>query len=240
MTNEQDPRYEKVRKLLNKAERAATEEEAEAFFAKAQELMTKWMLDEAKLQATGKAEQDKLVGRRFKIATTYKHADQALLMGICKANDCQIHGWTGSPDIHVFGFEGDVERVAFLYSHLQMQSARAARKAVQPSWDDSSPYIFKRSFRLGFARAVARRLQLSRQEAQQAAVDEDASLLPVLASRANQVLEEFRRQNPHLRTTRGRGLNGSSAGASAGRAAGERADLGGGRVGTDTRGALGR
>lgn len=239
MTDEQDPRYEKVRKLLNKAERAATEAEAEAFFDKAQELMTRWMLDEAKLQAMGDRPREGFTNRRFKIATTYKHADQALLQGIAKANDCRVHGWTYSPDLNVFGYEGDVERVAFLYTHLQVQAARAARKAVQPSWDTNSPYIFKRSFRLGFASTVAKRLQLSRHETQQAAVAEDASLLPVLANRANDVLEAFRKRNPNLVSRKGPGINGSAAGHAAGHVAGQTADIGGGRVGGGSRGAIG-
>jgi hypothetical protein len=41
---------EKVRKLLVKAEGASTSEEAEAFFAKAQSLITKWEIEEAELR----------------------------------------------------------------------------------------------------------------------------------------------------------------------------------------------
>jgi hypothetical protein len=58
-----DKMLDKVRKLLAKAERAGTEHEAEAFTAKAQELILRYAIDEAMLQRKGEKQSEQIVAR---------------------------------------------------------------------------------------------------------------------------------------------------------------------------------
>jgi hypothetical protein len=229
----EDNRAEKVRKLLAKADRAATPEEAEAFYSKAHELMTKWALDEAVLRANDPS--------RFEfdesaiiIKTTYKQADVQLAVQIAISCGCEHFVSTrhnGTVSFHFFGEKGDVNQALFLYTSLQVQVAAMARREVKPIWESCSDHAYRRSFRLGFAVRIGERLREARDRTIQDAVSTNPDLLPVLVSDEEKVSAEFRERHPDLVRSRRSRFSISGHGMGAGAQAADGADIGNARVG---------
>lgn len=235
---EQEKMIDKIQKLLAKAERTNSEPEAEAFYSKAQELMTKWAVDDAMLAShAGSNVQDELGEDSIKVAGTYFQSDVRLAGVIARANNCRILQAKWSHTIHFIGFQSDRERCKLLFASLQIQCARFAKREC-PSTNDYgekldgwNKYVWKRSFRFGFADTVGRRLReaMERTVKQEDRKSGGNSLLPVLADRKGQV-ERFFEQTPHGKG-RASNLQANWSGGAAGRRAGDRADLGQPRVG---------
>src|SRR5690606_34689307 len=86
-TFDRESYVEKVRKLLAKAEGAATEEEADAFFAKAQDLMTKWEIAEAEI-ADARAAAGvnwKIESRRYPLSSFSPNQDSLAMQCVASA-----------------------------------------------------------------------------------------------------------------------------------------------------------
>lgn len=109
---------DKVRKLLAKAEDpATTPEEAEAFTAKAQQMMTKYAIDLAMVADPATA--DRLVERDWVVEGPYASHKVSIINAVARANDCralyaELPG--GRKRIYVVGFDGDVEWVETLFA----------------------------------------------------------------------------------------------------------------------------
>lgn len=231
---EQEKIVDKIQKLLAKAERTTSQEEAEAFYSKAQELMTKWAVDDAMLAAHAGAagKKDEIGEDSIQVAGTYFQSDVRLATVIARANNCRTLQAKWSHSIYFIGFESDRERCKLLFASLQIQCARFAKRECPTTteWGDKIPgwdkYVWKRSFRFGFADTVGRRL---REAMERTVKTEDKksggnSLLPVLADRKGQV-ERFFEQTPKGKG-RASSLQADWSGKAAGRAAGNNADLG--------------
>ena len=227
-----DQKLDVIRKLLAKAEGAATPEEADAYNAKAAELMARHGIDEALLAATGE-KRDEIATLKVDTPNPYPRAKADLLGGIGEALRCQVvfHGATGTRcrRVTLIGFESDLARVELLYTSLLLQGTRQVVHA-RPSWHlDESLAAFRRSWWTGFTHVVCRRLALAEQRAARER-DQDrpgtgAEL--VLADRAQLVRhrkdEMFGKLKDAPRVPDGSGYNN---GADAGR----RADIGGKRI----------
>ena len=83
-----DQKLEVIRKLLAKAEKAATAEEASAYNAKAAQMMASHGVDEAMLAATG-VKQDALGERRIALADPYSQEKAQLAGLIGRALGCR-------------------------------------------------------------------------------------------------------------------------------------------------------
>ena len=119
---------ERVRKLLAKAEaEGCTPEEAEALTAKAAELMAKYGIEQALLDATKPSADNKPTDRKFDIPAPYATVKSSLLFNIGKAMGCngvRLTSRTGDGVVlHMFGFRSDVERAEILYTSLLLQMA---------------------------------------------------------------------------------------------------------------------
>src|SRR5881227_1360522 len=79
---------QKVRALLAKAEATPFEAEAEAFTAKAQELMARYRIDRAVLEATGREPGAEPARRQVTVDDPYADAKALLLARIATANGC--------------------------------------------------------------------------------------------------------------------------------------------------------
>lgn len=181
---------DKVRKLLAKAEATDNPNEAEAFSAKAAELIAAHRISPERLRASGPA--DRLQLRRIVIGRgAYVRARLALLGVVCAGHDCEIvyeSGPSGAVAL-VAGFGDDLDLVAVLYESLHLQAAaqmagvRRATPAATQRW--------RRSFLFGFASRVGETLRESSRHAAASArrATTDASLLPDLPARAEQVRE---------------------------------------------------
>lgn len=235
----------KVRKILAKAEDpATTPEEAETYTAKAAELVATYGIDQALLaeQAPG----SDVVGDRVVLLEAPYALDKAnLLSGVAIALRCRAvqrtrySGGAKQLSMHLFGYASDLARAEVLYTSLLLQASSGLRRSYAPPGESVAAY--RRSWLAGFTAAVVCRLRESEERAARVAqsggsapVGRSVSL--VLADRSVAVRNAVEREYPHLRKAQARSLSGS--GGRSGYVAGQRADLGGTRVGRDSPGQL--
>jgi Protein of unknown function (DUF2786) len=237
-----DTMLEKVRKLLAKAEDpGCTSAEAAALNDKAAELIAKYGVDCALLAASA-PEVDPVGDRTISIYPPYA-LDKASLLGVVahalRCRSVRIKQRTGVGNtygMHLFGCQSDLQRTELLYTSLLVQASYGLAAAAVPSFEPLA--TFRRSWIAGFTQAVGIRL---REAERRASADADAgdgpSVALVLADRGDRVAQRMSEAYPRLSTAPPRRLMGSGAGH--GYAAGQRADLGGVRLGRPTAGRLG-
>ena len=242
-----DPLLAKVRKLLAKAEdAAATPAEAETYNAKATALMAAYGIDRALLAATDP--DSDVVGDRVVVLDAPYARDKATLLGaLAHELRCRSVLRTRYPDgvkelsLHLFGYDSDLLRTDVLFTSLLVQATVGMVGAPAPPGE--SVAAFRRSWLAGFTRAVVTRVgDAERKAAGEAGREEAAHRSPtsvalVLADRAAVVEDALAGRYPRLGSARPRTLSGS--GMAEGWAAGQRADIGGGRLTRPSRGALG-
>jgi len=222
---------ERVRALLAKAESTAFPAEAEAYSAKAQELIARHSIEEA--LSVGPAAEVVPFARRVGVDHPYENEKATLLDAVARANHC-LTVW--SPELGfttVFGFDTDIDAVELLYTSLLVQANRAMAQAEPPGGRAGKARLkaFRRSFLVAYAVRIGERLQeaaaamLADARGRAGAADTAGpDLLPVLASRDAQVHETVRRVFP--RTVRARGSRvDSREGWDSGREAADRAAL---------------
>ncbi|GAA1782030.1 DUF2786 domain-containing protein [Luedemannella flava] len=218
---------DRVRGLLAKAESTDYPAEAEAYTAKAQELITRYSLDEALLEARAG---DAVVplARRIGVDHPYEAEKAALLDAVAAANRCYA---VWSPELGfatVFGFDADIDAVEVLHTSLLVQAHHAMARSEPPGGKAGRARLraYRQSFLVAFAVRIGERFAAAAGATLAEAVRGvgTADLLPVLASRDEQVRESLRKVFP--RTTRGRGTRVDSVeGWESGRAAADRAAL---------------
>ena len=83
---------EKVRALIDKAEKTNFAEEAEAFMNKAQELLTKYAIDEAELDFLDKnrEDRDKIITIVMRVSNPHAAARVALLAAVARSNNVKL------------------------------------------------------------------------------------------------------------------------------------------------------
>jgi hypothetical protein len=230
---------ERVRKLLAKAEDpTVTVEEAEAYNAKAAELIARHGIDAALLAATGRTPDD-VEHRVIAVENPYARDKAHLLTSVADSLRCQtvhIQG-PGRYVVRVYGFTTDLERVELLYTSLLLQATRELTHVRPDTWGESTA-AYRRSWLAGFSSAVATRLHRAEQRAaaEQPSAADGTSTSLVLRDRSALVADAVTADYPRLRTMRRRDLTGT--GRSDGFASGARADLGAHRL--DGRRALSR
>lgn len=229
-----------VRKLLAKADRAATPEEAQSYTAKAVELMARHGIDDAVLAAADPG-RDEIGAHQIPMDDPYSAGKARLLAWTASALRCRavLHeAWGGKvAAVTVFGFASDRERVELLYTSLLLQAGSQLLRQ-RPTRPGESVAAYRRSWLHGFAVEVHRRLV----DAGSVAVAQrpesgGRSVALVLADRSRLVDRAYAEAFPRMGRARRSTLSGS--GFHAGAAAGERADLGRGTVGPVRQRALG-
>lgn len=225
---------DKITALLTKAEdKGCTPAESEAFYAKAQELMTKWAIDEQLLKLSGKSNDEKIVTVRVTVPSTYFAALIWLWVNVGRANDCvvlQSKGWSGKDMKAVItGYESDVASVQLMCTSLTLFAQREAQRESKLKGGD---YYFRRSFIEAFAHRIGARLKEQRDlNVSEVKKDTGQDLLPALVDKRKQV-ESFVNSTMSVGSARGGGSRRyDGQGASAGHAAANRADIGNRRVG---------
>jgi hypothetical protein len=224
MTENEDV-IRKIQALLAKAERTDNEHEQNAYFSKAQTLITKYAVDQWQLTP---AEREKIIQKTIEL--TPKRADRTLLNAVCIANNVKFIVGPTSPRRgrygYLLGFPSDIAFCEALTAGLLLQRERELSKALKnkPSWEHGK--AFNSSFRIHFAGVVAGRLL----EWKKVATEEAGTGTElVLASKAAQV-EKFTADKfgDTLHSVAGPKTT-SALGALAGREAGKRADISGGQ-----------
>ncbi|MDP9020726.1 MAG: DUF2786 domain-containing protein, partial [Actinomycetota bacterium] len=198
---------ERVRALLAKAESTTFAEEAEAFTAKAQELMARHTLDRAIVDGAGGPG-----GRRIGTDDPYAQSKALLLDQVATANRCRTV-WSGSLGFStVFGHEADVDGVEMLYTSLLVQAARAIAAAGSrvDRRGRSTTRSFRSSFYVAYATRIGQRLRESTAAAEAAGAEaHGAGLLPVLAARDRAVDEAFEEAFPTVKESSLSATNGA-------------------------------
>lgn len=190
-----DPRQlERVRALLAKAESTNFPEEAEAYTAKAQELMARHSIDYALLAMRSSA-RDEPVGRRVGVENPYEAPKVLLLDAVARANRCRAVWASSFGFVTVLGFDGDIDAVEMLFTSLLVQATAAMTRAGshRDNYGRSRTRSFRQSFLTAYAQRIGERMASATLEAtKQAAADladqpEAHRLLPALASRDSAV-----------------------------------------------------
>jgi hypothetical protein len=209
----------RIRGLLAKAESTEFQPEAEALSAKAQELMTRYSIDHALLAGAGgdaAARGEQPAQRRLLIHDPYAKGKSVLLAQVAKANRCQAIWFAEAGFCTVVGFPTDLALTDLLFTSLVTQCSTAMQVA---SRDVRQPRSFRESFTLAFALRIGERLeQAAEASVAEAVAERGADLLPVLASRDEEVEQAFERAFPHrrsssLRVSDGRGWDAGRAAA---------------------------
>jgi hypothetical protein len=243
---------DKVRKLLAQAEdRSVTPEEAQSFTAKAQQLMTKYSIDLAMVADAADAQQ--LVEVTLTVEGPYAGHKAHLLSGVARNNDCRsiyadLPG--GRKRVQVVGYAVDVAWVQTLFQSLEIQLLGALAGSARAKPADVHGRTFAVAFIQGFIAEVIARLHRARQEAVTSAQragspwvgdksrgDSAAtSVALVLIAKSRRVEDEFKIRHPSTRMVYSNVRLRSWSGYQPGRAAGRRASLARGSLGSRRRG----
>jgi hypothetical protein len=201
-----DPLLARVRKLLAKAEDpACTPAEAEAFTAKATELIAKYGVDQALLHP---GTPDPVGDRMVTIVPPYARDKAALLAAVAMSLRCRVVHLErrGTARSHLFGHAADLERVELLFTSLLVQAAHGLAAAAVPCGEH--PAAFRRSWLVGYTEAIRARLQ----ESERSAVASAPGAELVLADRTTRVEQRRDEVYPRLARLGPRRLRGSGRG----------------------------
>ena len=217
---------DRVRALLAKAESTDFPEEADAFTAKAQELMARHRIDHALLVATT-GERDQPIFRRVSIDNPYEAPKTLLLQVVARANSCRAVWMKRFGFTTVVGFPTDLDSTELLFTSLLVQATRAMTQA-KPSRDmygRNTTRSFRQSFLTAYASRIGERLSAATDGVDREMTESmgRARLLPVLAARDDAVRDAFETRFPEL-TQHASTINNREGWAS-GRAAADQASL---------------
>ena len=219
-----DPRMlDRVRALLAKAESTTFEEEAQAFTAKAQELIARHAIGDALLRDVDDVGDPS--ARRIRVDDPYTSAKFQLVAEVASANRCRVvlfahHGW-----VTAFGYPHDLDALELLTASLLSQATAAmlAHGSVVDAVGRSRTASFRHAFLLGFAQRIGQRLRAANDESVAAAAAESTALVPVMTAQLERVDRAVEHAYPNLGRKRVQASNGR--GWQAGRSAAERARL---------------
>ncbi|ASZ75425.1 hypothetical protein PBI_JOSHKAYV_86 [Mycobacterium phage JoshKayV] len=215
---------DKVAKLLRQAEDVAGTPEEAVFQAKAFELISKYGLEMAQVEATknGLDISELPDAIKWQVLITGKYvAQQALLLhGIARALHCKTVytniGGTTSQRVYVFGVERHIERVQFLWEILRPQMLRLVENVrpevfrVETKYDwrtgeyrkkstAGQTKSYRRAWIAGFAQTVADRVRAEENKAVEGA---GGGALVLYRDDKERAAVALREAFPRVRTTR--------------------------------------
>ncbi len=196
----------RIRSLLAKAEATDYEGEADALSAKAQELMTKFAIDRAAVEAAadGTKPLDAPAGRRIWLHPPYISAKTHLVSAVARANGCRAVTTGDLGFVTVLGHETDLQLVELLTTSLLVQASREMLRAGRQisRSGQSRTRSYRHAFLVSYAVRIGERLQAAAAHAAQSTVDDAERLLPVLTAREERVDRLFAELFPATVTKR--------------------------------------
>jgi hypothetical protein len=240
---------DRIAALLRKAESTDSADEAETFFAKAQELMSKYAIDEAMLAASNPEARrsDPVEWDEFVTVGIYRHALYMLDYYVLLVNGCKAIEIPGSPwrtidsktyketrIIRAVGLKSDIEKARIMATSLKLQCMRAENtwwkehQELYRSMPKGKQHQARRGFMLAFASAAFTKMKEAQARGQKSAEAEHGkdSVALVLRDKSLMVSDEFNRVYPQTRGKTSRLSAGDAFARSHGHAAGQRADIG--------------
>jgi hypothetical protein len=243
-----DKLRDKVAKLLRQAEDVAGTPEEGVFQAKAFELMAKYGIDQASVQAAKQgldtSDLRDAIQWIVKIDGKYAQAQMLLLHNLAHALHSQtVYNKNRAGELHmyVYGVPTHIERIQMLWQILRPQMMRLV-ETVRPDYDykqlrrrynyethtfetyksSGSGHLksYRRSWIAGFGSAVGDRLRMQEEKALEA---DTSGALVLFTGDKERAEVALRREHPRLRTSRGPSVNG--AGYSHGRRDGNNASF---------------
>lgn len=234
MTSPVDSSVERIRKLLAMAERGATQEERDTFNAKAAALMVQYAVDEAMISDVGRAITEKIISKTFRLNVPKSYSYEYVTIGCNVAMTLGSQGllvkqYDNRVDLTIVGFETDIAYVWQLTESLVRQCTLALgpwfAKNVRPWHSGTDKYNLKRGFISGFATGIREKLEMIKKQ-----TIDNAGTGAALAVRSRESLvTDWMNENLRTADARGRSYEGSAR--AGGWSAGQRADVGGARVG---------
>lgn len=186
----------KVRALLAKAESTDFAAEAEAFTAKAQDLMTRHAIDEALLTDEA-GESIEVLGTRVLIHHPYGLEKASLLDAIARANRVRAVWNDFAACVTLVGVPTDLAQVEMLFTSTLVQATRAMTRAGRDSHAEDRSSSFRKSFLSAYAVRIGERLTDS---SAAATATYGTDLVPVLQRQSEAIEDEFDRLFPHVTT----------------------------------------
>jgi Protein of unknown function (DUF2786) len=249
-----DKYVDKINKLLARAEGTDSEAERDTSLMMAQNLMTKWAIDEAMLMAARGNETtvDPIISEEFVIVGIYRFPLKQLAHVTLINNgikDIQLHdpGWREvngkvykeTEVLVAVGTKSDMERAKMLYTSLHIQILTAESQWWRDNeqlYSDQKPsqkHQARRGFMFAFADGVSVKLREATRRGRQLAEEEHDKnkMALVLQSKEMRVQDEFRKKFPHTISVKDRKNKGDAWARKHGFEAGQKADVGQGRIG---------
>jgi hypothetical protein len=224
-------------KLMTKAERTDVTAEAEALTAKAVEMIDRWSVTQAMIDAFRPPSERTRPTRKFICYSPnkmYLKQRGHLLSAVAQGTRCRVVLSNEERHAELFGFADDVEFAELLYTSLLTQMAHEADRALMQHEGrygrEDNRYAWKRNFKIGFIQGAHARMQEQlRRVVAEADVEHRGRAALVLVGRENEVNDMVAEVYPRL--LRGRKDNVSNYdAASRGRAAGLNAKVNAGRA----------
>jgi RNA-binding protein YhbY len=218
--------YEKVRALLAKAESTDSDAEAEAFTAKAQQLIARHSINEALLAEAQDAALEAAAVRVY-IEKPYEKQKSELLHVVADANGCRAVYSPAAGFCTAVGARTNLRSVELLYNSLLVQATSAMTRAgaKKDGAGRSRTRTFRQSFLASFAMRIGERLTESAEATVREVADETGTdLVPVMRLQREAVDAKTEELFPNL-TFRQATRISDYEGHIAGRAAADRARL---------------
>jgi hypothetical protein len=156
----------RVRGLLAKAESTEFGEEAEALSAKAQELMSRYALERALVNADA-GETEPVTARRMWLDAPYVDAKSVLVNAVASANRCRAVFSKQLGFVTVLGDDIDLDTVETLTTSLLVQATGAMLAGGRQTtrYGQSRTRSYRQSFLVAYATRIGERLQAATAEA---------------------------------------------------------------------------
>lgn len=231
--NNENSILDKIKKLLAKAEGTSNEQEAEAFAAKATELMFKYAISDEALHDGEDMQGVGYVEMTIPHLGKFWRQKANLANAIAKNNRCEaIYMQNVYPaKIRVYGYPSDRLFVEMLYTNLCIEMLahmfEAQEKVTAKTGKSES---FQNAFCAGFVERVGERLRQQKAQDMREAQEAGNSNLPVLRKREVEAREAMDSDFPKTGTLR-RGSYEHTVGKGMGRQAGDRVGTGATQVG---------
>lgn len=252
-----ETKIQQIGKFLVQAERSTNENERDAYFAKAQELASKYSveLEVARKLATKAEKRETPIQKTIDIGEPKKPLNAvfcSLFMDIGRAQDIKFNIAHNSTYVVAFGLPSDIRIAEALYAHIAPQMIKEATTFVAAgSWRGEQTWctgtyrmkpvtarVARRCFYEAFIGRVGSRLMQAKREVEANVADEvvqtsDGEMSTALVLKGKEVeVSDFYKQTSTAKGSwkgnRGNTAN-SNAGRSGGHEAGGRARLGGGQ-----------
>lgn len=174
----------KVEGLLQKANSTTYAEEAKALQQKAQELMTKYQVEETDL--FGRSKDEVISNRKVVIGPPYVIDKSILLGSIARQNFCRV--LRGSNYAIIYGYESDIELSLVMYNYLVIDMFSKAAKSIPEGGATTS---WKKSFFGGYAATISKRLKDAKkfQVEQESIFNGNDNFALALKKKENSILE---------------------------------------------------